>query len=94
MNDDKINLPALLGMAATDRQARFQDLIAEGLTFAECVKIFAERQGDDERQIAQRAVAALRNEDDIDFDDDPIVSRGEGDGEAYVMAWVWVGTDR
>jgi hypothetical protein len=40
-------------------------------------------------QYAQAARAIVAANDNLDMDDEPIVSAGEEDG-AFVQAWIWV----
>ena len=65
-----------------------------GLTFAECVHFFAREQADDPDLVilGERAKHDFEQEGELEFDDMPIVSKGD-DPEvkgAYVMAWRWV----
>jgi len=73
----------------------------EGLKFADCVRFFADRDGDehksntpDERErhlsIVQMAKDEYHRDGEIEVDDTTVLSEGEDNG-AYVCAWVWVG---
>lgn len=69
-------------------------LIDEGLTFAECVQAFYDRQDKGERtaRIIEKAREQWHRDGDIELDDNAIVSGSTGNGD-YVMAWVWVYDD-
>jgi hypothetical protein len=63
-----------------------------GLTFADCVCFFAKEQSKELLAFAEKAKHDFEQEGELEFDDNPIVSKGD-DPEvegAYVMAWVWV----
>jgi hypothetical protein len=63
-----------------------------GLTFSDCVHFFAHEQDKALLDLAEQARHDFEQEGELEFDDTPIVSKGD-DPEvkgAYVMAWVWV----
>lgn len=76
-------------------QKKVEELKAQGLTFADCVKVFGVDSASD--PFAQAAKAQYGSEGSIEFDDHVLVSMSEepgpsneGVGNAYVMAWVYV----
>lgn len=60
----------------------------KGLTFADCVRFFGERN-DRERRIAELARRGLTQEGKLEIDGTTVVSESENNG-TYVMAWAWV----
>ena len=73
----------------------------EGLKFADCVKFFANRDGDERKantreererhqSIVQMAKDEYHRDGEVEVDDTTVLSEGEDNG-AYVCAWVWVG---
>lgn len=72
---------------ATTAKDKLRELRTQGLTFGDCIRVFAEGQ-EDEALIA-KARDEIEREGEIEIDEFTVVSRGEDHG-AYVMAWVWV----
>lgn len=74
-------------LTSAERAAAFRTLIANGLTFGDCINAFPPTTN------AERAyVAAAQSEGrdgDLEIDSNAVVSLGDDPG-AYVMAWVWV----
>jgi hypothetical protein len=67
-----------------DRRQILAGLIADGLSFGECVEAFAT---DD--PLIEKARDEYVHEGEVEIDDATVVSRGDDSG-AYVLAWVWV----
>ena len=63
----------------------------KGLNFADCVKIFGERN-DRERRIAELARRRLTHEGELEIDDTTVISEADDNG-SYVMAWIWLDFD-
>lgn len=70
----------------TDDQCKLipSDLLTQEPDFAECVSYHAKKQDP-----ALNVYRDAAGNDDIEVDDNAIVSKGDDNG-AYVMAWVWV----
>jgi hypothetical protein len=71
------------------RDAALRALIADGLMFADVVRVMSERNTDaDERHISY-ARDYLAEEGHLEFDDHTICS-GSSDYGDYVLGWTWV----
>lgn len=73
--------------ARTENEKSLVALKANGLTFAECVTVFAE--SDDNPYVV--AGCEMMEEGDLEMDDNVVIS--ENDDGAYVMAWKFVSND-
>lgn len=80
---------------------RLRALIADGLTFSQMVKVYADHQAEKEPELApyyqNAAELAYVRDGEVEIDTQGaggagIVSKGNDDG-AYVLAWVWVPDD-
>lgn len=74
-----------------DLKGRLSELVAEGLTFSQCVEAFGVKR--DENPFARAAREQHAEEGQIEIDDITVVSgcdRPDGD---YVLAWVWGETE-
>ena len=60
----------------------------KGLTFADCIRFFGERNAR-ERRIVELARTRLLQEGELEIDDVAVISEGPDNG-SYVMAWAWV----
>ena len=63
-------------------------MAVKGLTFADCVEFFGERN-DRERRIAELARERLTQEGELEIDEPTVLSEGDDNG-TYIMAWAWV----
>lgn len=77
-------------MTPEERQAAFTTLVEDGLTFAECMTVFAAKDTDPMHEwYCTEARDTLTREGEVEVDDTTIVSGSDDNGE-YVLAWVWV----
>lgn len=89
------DLPALTN---EHKQYALTGLAKCGLTFADCLYFFSQEQLNDPDLVilAEIAKREFEEEGELEFDDNPIVSKSSAPSDpnaekgAYVMAWVWV----
>ncbi len=80
--DEEVSAPAPIDV--------LKALAREGLTFSDCVKVFAEQDHDqDTDAYVSAAEDRYAEEGSIEVDAPTVVSVSD-DGGAYVMAWLWV----
>lgn len=60
-----------------------------GLTFADCLKFFADKRYERERAICVLAQATLNKDEECEIDDATVLSEGDDNG-AYVLTWTWL----
>ncbi len=76
--------------AEADRRAKLEAMIAEGMTFAECMSVFESRLSPAEQAYGKYATAELNRDGDLEADTCPMVSSGDLSAGAYVLMWKWV----
>lgn len=82
-----------MSMSHSERLAELRRLIQRaGLTFADCVTVFACPDDDEEGQALIQAARRLQRDGEIEFDDNVVLS-GSGDDGDYVLAWVWISNE-
>lgn len=69
-------------------KAQLEALKAEGLSFADCISVFAEPENNPYVLAARECV----EEGELEIDSKTVVSEGS-DGGAYVMAWRWISNE-
>ncbi len=79
-------------------EERLVQLMADGLTFADCVRAFSARLSPQDKTYGAYAATRLHHDGEIEVDDTPMVHRcgnpqAGGGGGAYVLTWTWVDDD-
>jgi hypothetical protein len=59
-----------------------------GVSLADCLEAFTLNMPPEDLMLAE-AARVIHSDETFDFDDFPIVSRGDANG-AYVMCWAWI----
>lgn len=77
-------------MTAEDRDLFLQTLIAEGLSFSDCVAAFAGKRDAFDLAAVEAAKTDGRLNDDLEIDDEPMTSRGDDASGCFVMSWLYV----
>jgi hypothetical protein len=79
-------------------EERLLQLMADGLTFGDCVRAFSTRLSTQDKTYGVYAATRLHHAGEIEVDETPMVHRcgnphaGGGRG-AYVLTWTWVDDD-
>ena len=76
--------------APNDFADQLSTLIAQGMTFPDCVRAFG--VDTETNDYAKRGVAFYQKDGEVEIDNPTVLS--ESNEGAYVMAWVWVDKER